>query len=72
MEYPTIIFTNPSRFTISHELSHQWWYGIVGDDQFHEPWLDESFATWSEFLPYGDGAGAADTRSRAARASRTT
>jgi hypothetical protein len=53
MEYPTIIFTNPGKFTISHELSHQWWYGIVGDDQFHEPWLDESFATWSEFLPYG-------------------
>ena len=53
MEYPTIIFTNPPKFTISHELAHQWWYGIVGDDQFHEPWLDESFATWSQYLPYG-------------------
>ena len=28
------------------------WYGIVGDDQFNEPWLDESFATWSQFLPF--------------------
>ena len=59
MEYPTIIFTNPPPFTISHELAHQWWYGIVGDDQFHEPWLDESFATWSEFLPYGGWRGCA-------------
>lgn len=53
MEYPTVIFTNPDRFTVSHELAHQWWYGIVGDDQFAEPWLDESFATWSQYLPFG-------------------
>jgi Peptidase family M1 domain len=52
MEYPTIIFTNPDRATVSHELAHQYWYGIVGDDQFNEPWLDESFATWSQFLPF--------------------
>jgi peptidase M1-like protein len=51
MEYPTIVFTNPNRITVSHELAHQWWYGIVGDDQFTEPWLDESFATWSQYLP---------------------
>lgn len=53
MEYPTIVFTNPNRYTVSHELSHQWWYGVVGDNQFAAPWLDESFATWSQFLPYG-------------------
>ena len=53
MEYPTIIFTNPNKLTVSHELAHQWWYAIVGDDQFAAPWLDESFATWSQFLPYG-------------------
>ena len=47
MEYPTIIFTNPGKLTISHELAHQYWYGIVGDDEFSAPWLDESFATWS-------------------------
>jgi hypothetical protein len=53
MEYPQIVFTNPVRFTVSHELAHQWWYGIVGDDQYAEPWLDESFATWSQYLPFG-------------------
>jgi hypothetical protein len=53
MEYPTIIFTDPDRITISHELGHQYWYGIVGDDQFSSPWLDESFATWTSYLPFG-------------------
>jgi Peptidase family M1 domain len=45
MEYPTIIFTLPQ--TIPHEMVHQWWYGIVGDDEYRSPWLDESFAQWS-------------------------
>lgn len=52
MEYPTVIFTNPGRLTVSHELAHQWWYGIVGDDEYAEPWLDESFATWTQYLPF--------------------
>jgi Peptidase family M1 domain len=52
MEYPTIIFTNPDRLTVAHELAHQWWYGLVGDDEYTEPWLDESFATWSQYLPF--------------------
>ncbi|MGZ5296296.1 MAG: M1 family metallopeptidase [Actinomycetota bacterium] len=53
MEYPTIIFTNPGKITISHELGHQYWYGLVGDDQYSSPWLDESFATWTSYLPFG-------------------
>ena len=53
MEYPTIIFTNRGKLTISHELAHQYFYGIVGDNQFASPWLDESFATWIEHLPFG-------------------
>jgi hypothetical protein len=52
MEYPTVIFANPARVTVAHELAHQWWYGIVGDDEYAEPWLDESFATWSQYLPF--------------------
>jgi len=47
MEYPELIFAYPSRVAIVHEIAHQWWYGLVGDDQSHEPWLDESFATYS-------------------------
>jgi aminopeptidase N len=32
----------------AHEVAHQWFYGIVGNDQYRSPWLDESFASWSE------------------------
>ncbi len=37
---------------VSHEVAHQWWYGIVGNDQVNEPWLDESLATYCEVLYY--------------------
>ncbi|MGZ8613778.1 MAG: M1 family metallopeptidase [Actinomycetota bacterium] len=53
MEYPTIVFSEPTRGTIAHELAHQWFYGTVGNDQYHDPWLDESFATWAARLPLG-------------------
>ena len=36
----------------AHEVAHQWWYGIVGNDQAAEPWLDEALATYSELLFY--------------------
>jgi aminopeptidase N len=36
----------------AHETSHQWWYGLVGNDQALEPWLDEALATYSERLYY--------------------
>lgn len=52
MEYPTIVFSGPSRITMAHELAHQWFYGVVGNDQYAEPWLDESFATWAMRLPF--------------------
>jgi hypothetical protein len=51
MEYPQIVFANPQDRVVTHELAHQWWFGIVGDDEYSDPWLDESFATWSMFLP---------------------
>ncbi len=35
-----------------HELAHQWWYGVVGNDQVREPWLDEALARYSEALYY--------------------
>jgi hypothetical protein len=53
MEYPTIVFADPQQTAIAHELAHQWFYGIVGDDQYREPWLDESFAQWASGLPFG-------------------
>jgi aminopeptidase N len=35
-----------------HETAHQWWFGMVGNDQAMEPWLDEALATYSEELFY--------------------
>ena len=35
-----------------HEVSHQWWYSRVGNDQAMTPWLDESLATYSEYVYY--------------------
>lgn len=32
---------------VSHEVSHQWWYSLVGNDAIREPWLDEALATYS-------------------------
>lgn len=36
----------------AHETAHQWWYGLVANDQALEPWLDESFCTFSELIYY--------------------
>ncbi len=35
-----------------HEIAHQWWFGLVGNDQALEPWLDEALALYSEALFY--------------------
>jgi hypothetical protein len=35
-----------------HEIAHQWWYGLVGNDQAMEPWLDEMMAIYSERIFY--------------------
>jgi Peptidase family M1 domain len=36
----------------AHEVAHQWWYGLIGNDQAEEPWLDEALSTYSEVLFY--------------------
>lgn len=29
----------------AHEVAHQWFFGVVGNDQTREPWLDEGLVT---------------------------
>ncbi|WP_433505838.1 M1 family aminopeptidase [Pseudonocardia halophobica] len=38
---------------VAHELAHQWFYSLVGNDQARDPWLDEAFATWAQALATG-------------------
>jgi hypothetical protein len=56
MEYPGMIFLPKSTFadseqteivSVVHETAHQWWYGMVGNNQVSEPWLDEALTTYA-------------------------
>lgn len=47
-EYPGLVFSTPDNATIAHEVAHQWFYGIVGNDQYNDPFLDESLTAFSE------------------------
>lgn len=46
--------------TVVHEVAHQWFYNVVGNDQLDEPWLDEALAQfltgWYYRETYGDQA----------------
>jgi hypothetical protein len=54
IEYPSLIFqATPSRGVLVHELAHMWFYGMVGNSQFRDPWLDEAFASWAEAVVDG-------------------
>jgi hypothetical protein len=39
---------------VSHEVAHQWFYGLVGNNQGRDPWLDESFATYAQGVVDGE------------------
>ena len=62
IEYPTMIFLgeNGVARTTTHEVAHQWFYSLVGNDQARDPVLDEGLATYSQaeldrIWPYLDG-----------------
>lgn len=62
VEYPGIVMIGASLYqapekpdfevTVAHEVAHQWWYNVVGNDVFDEPWLDEALATYSSGVFY--------------------
>jgi aminopeptidase N len=45
--------------TVVHETAHQWFYGLVGNDQVREPWVDEATAQYATWLYFRDRYGAA-------------
>jgi hypothetical protein len=48
--------------TTAHEVAHQWFYNMVGNNQIEEPWLDEAVTQYATYLYYLDmyGENAAD------------
>jgi Aminopeptidase N len=60
MEYPMMTTVGELYYTyqdpqalegaVAHEIAHQWWYVTVGNNEYAEPWLDESLATYSEAM----------------------
>jgi hypothetical protein len=43
--------------TVAHEVGHQWFYGLIGDDQLDDPWLDESLTQFATLQYYEDEYG---------------
>ena len=39
-------------FLVAHEVGHQWWYNMVGNDQIRYPWLDEGLTEYNTVLYY--------------------
>ena len=55
MEYPQFVFsaaeiplTRALEMVTAHEVGHQWFYGMLANDEVHEAWLDEGMNTFSE------------------------
>ncbi|MBE9525206.1 MAG: M1 family metallopeptidase [Chloroflexi bacterium] len=40
--------------TVAHEVGHQWFYNVVGNDQSNHPWLDEAIVQYITGLYYLD------------------
>jgi hypothetical protein len=64
IEYPGLVVINESYYdsggrvsdrmewVVVHEVLHQWWYSLVGNDQVDEPWLDEALVQYCTALYY--------------------
>ena len=64
MEYPmlSLVSNNIENYddylnVIVHETAHQWWYSLVGNDQYSNPWLDEALTEFSTLLFYDNNKG---------------
>jgi len=64
MEYPTLITAGYIDFipkglrflelVTMHEFGHEYWYGLIGSDEFREAWLDEGVNSFFELQMLAD------------------
>lgn len=58
VEYPGMLLFDQRMFTrawffesiVAHEVAHQWFYNVIGNDVQSHAWVDESFATYAQVL----------------------
>ena len=56
MEYPQLVLISDEvsgedvNYVIVHEIAHQWWYSVVGNDEYNHAWMDEGLTEYSTFL----------------------
>lgn len=55
IEFPTHVMHGAGSTTrsIVHEVAHQWFYSLVGNNQGRDPWLDEGLASYVEYVQLG-------------------
>ena len=63
MEFPNLVLIsddcnqqNDYDYVIVHEIAHQWWYGLVGNDEYNHAWQDESLTEFSTWLFFKDNS----------------
>ncbi|HEV7603525.1 MAG TPA: hypothetical protein VGO15_01060, partial [Candidatus Limnocylindrales bacterium] len=61
---PTGVAVSNLRYLVAHETAHQWFYGLVGNDQSSEPFVDEATADFAAryVLNLRRGSGCATAR----------
>lgn len=47
MEYPQLILSPASAAAVTHEAAHQWFFRLVGNDQWTDPWVDETLTEFA-------------------------
>lgn len=66
MEFPQMVFIGADlasqALVVYHEVSHQWWYGLVGNNQITDPFFDEGLATFASRYALGKSFKACSTR----------
>lgn len=70
MEYPALTMIASDKLAkggdtleqlVAHEVAHQWWYAVVGNDEYRQAWQDEALAQFS-VLDYWEARYGRDAR----------